>query len=92
MTRNRKRYEEPAAALPADLHIDLYDYQMPKERKPRQKRRRKWNPTITDDWPEVVPVSVEEVELYELHLGDELDRILGITKPASDDPPSTVNP
>lgn len=68
------------ASLPADLGIDLYDYRMPRERKPRLKRRRKWCPTIVDNWPEQVPVFVEELELYELHLGEELDRILGITK------------
>lgn len=68
------------APLPFDLGIDLYDYRMPRERKPRSKRRRKWSPKIVDDWPEQVPVFVEELELYELHLGEELDRILGITK------------
>jgi hypothetical protein len=68
------------APLSADRGIDLYDYQMPRERKPRLKRRRKWCPTIVDDWPAQVPVFVEELELYELHLGEELERIFGITK------------
>ncbi len=68
------------APLPVDLGIDLYDYQMPGERKSWTKPPRKWSPKIVDDWPEQVPVFVEELELYELHLGEELDRILGITK------------
>lgn len=37
-----------------------------------------WTPTILDDWPEDVPVFVEELELYELYFADELDQILGI--------------
>lgn len=78
--RDRRHDVKLEAPLSVDLGIDLYDYQMARERKPRPKRRRKWSPTIADDWPEQVPVFVEELELYELYLGDELDRILGIAK------------
>ena len=41
---------------------------------------RKWQPKVVDDWPDKVPIFVEELELFELYLGDDLDRILGFTK------------
>lgn len=67
-------------AFAADLHLDLYDYRMPVEPRSSQRRRRKWNPTIIDDWPEEIPISKWELDFFEVLLGDELDRILGILK------------
>jgi hypothetical protein len=68
-----------------DDPINLYDYcqsdQRPSRRRGYSRRSKpKWAPTIVDDWPDEVPIFVEELELYELYLGDDLDRILGIKK------------
>lgn len=62
-----------------DDYLDFYRAPPPRKRAARQPKP-KWQPKIVDDWPEEVPVFVEELELFELYLGDELDRILGITK------------
>lgn len=68
-----------------DDPIDLYDYCQadgrPARRRGLSRRPKpKWTPKIVDDWPDEVPVFVEELELYEVYLGDDLDRILGIRK------------
>jgi hypothetical protein len=42
--------------------------------------RPKWAPKIIDDWPDRVPVFVEELKLYELYFAEELDEIFGIKK------------
>jgi hypothetical protein len=65
-----------------DDPIDLYDYCRPDDAPARRRgasrrSRPKWTPRIIDDWPDEVPVFVEELELYELYLGADLDRILG---------------
>lgn len=33
--------------------------------------------TVTDDWPEIVPVSDTELRVIEGHLSDELDALFG---------------
>jgi hypothetical protein len=64
--------------------IDLYDYcqadGQPARRRGSRRPKPKWTPKIVDDWPDEVLVFVEELELYEVYLGDDLDRILGIKK------------
>ena len=55
---------------------DLYDYLRPVE--PSGKRRRvQKRITITDDWPEVVPITQAEVRIVEAYLGDVLDKLFG---------------
>lgn len=68
----------PLTGLP-EGHDFLDFYQEPPPRKTANRREKpKWQPKIVDDWPDEVPVFIEELELYELYLGDELDRLLGI--------------
>ena len=55
---------------------DLYDYLRPVE--PSGKRRRAQAPiTVTDDWPEVVPITEAEVRIVEAYFGDVLDELFG---------------
>ncbi|WP_213775757.1 hypothetical protein [Bradyrhizobium sp. dw_78] len=71
---------------PEDSKADDFDFCAERIEEPpsceriSRRRRQKWAPQIVDDWPEEVPVYVEELELYELYFGDELDKILGFKK------------
>ncbi|WP_428481218.1 hypothetical protein [Pyruvatibacter mobilis] len=71
---NRTPIGRPQAmgAGPSDLH----DYLLPVT--PSGKRRRAPEPiTITDDWPEVVPITEAEVRIVEAYFGDVLDELFG---------------
>lgn len=64
----------PARRLPDDL----YDYVQPTAR--REGRRRgndgkRW--TVTDDWPEAVPVTEAEIAVFQSWFGDILDLLSG---------------
>ena len=61
---------------------DLHDYARPaaivrRERPARSRRagRQPWKPTITDDWPDRIPVSEAELDVFEAHFGDLLDEL-----------------
>lgn len=55
---------------------DLRDYLRPVV--PFGKRLRAEEPiSITDDWPEVVPISEAEVRIIEAYFGDVLDELFG---------------
>ncbi|MGE3363941.1 MAG: hypothetical protein AB7I34_10885 [Rhizobiaceae bacterium] len=62
-----------------DFYGDRSGKRPARTRAPRRPKP-KWTPKIVDDWPDEVPVFVEELELYELYFGDKLDDILGINK------------
>jgi|AGTN01.2.fsa_nt_gi hypothetical protein len=53
--------------------VDLYDY-APARRRPTPP---KWNPVVTDDWPERVPITEAEIEIIEVHFADLLDELFG---------------
>lgn len=36
-----------------------------------------WTPAITHDWPEGMPVSEVELDVFEAHFGDFIDELLG---------------
>ena len=80
--RSRRQKPEP-------LPDDLYDYAAeptPSTRPPRRKPSAKWhdNLRVVDDWPDRVPVTEEEVDVFERYFGDLLDRLFGgplYTKP-----------
>lgn len=69
-----------------DGNDSLYDFygergeQSPLQKRAPRRPRPKWAPKIIDDWPDRVPVFVEEVEMYELYFAEELDEIFGIKK------------
>jgi len=57
---------------------DLYDYVTPPRRavgRPPRRDPATW--IVTDDWPEHVPVSEAEIDVYEAWFGDLFDRIFG---------------
>lgn len=63
-----------AAAIP----IDLYDYAATPERRPGRPVKRDligWR--VIDDWPERVPVTEREVDVFEAWFGDILDELFG---------------
>lgn len=57
---------------------DLYDYarriDSPEKRFRRQQDERV---RVTDDWPEIVPVTEAEVRIVEAYFGDILDELFG---------------
>lgn len=69
----------PEPGVGEDDYLDFYRVPPPPKRAARPAKS-KWQPKVVDDWPDEVPIFVEELELFELYLGDDLDRILGITK------------
>ena len=55
---------------------DLYDYLKPVA--PSGKRRCAEEPiSITDDWPEVLPITEAEVRIIEAYFGDVFDELFG---------------
>ena len=75
MARPRKpqRQKSTAADAPFD---DLYDYARPPARRPGRpalKAKPKW--TVTDDWPEHVPVTEAEIAVFEAWFGDLFDEL-----------------
>ena len=74
MPRPRKsRTRNPAAADPP---IDLYDYVRPPARRPGRPApddSTTW--TVKDDWPEHVPVTEAEIEVFEAWFGDLFDEL-----------------
>ena len=77
MTRSRKskpRDIAPPSAAPSD---DLYDYArpvMPRPGRPAPEDTTTW--TVTDDWPEDVPVTEAEIKVFEAWFGDLFDELL----------------
>lgn len=77
--RGRRRRQSPQ-----ELPDDLYDYGGDPEPSRTPRRR---NPSldafdveklpVIDDWPERVPVTEAEVDIFERHFGDVLDRLFG---------------
>ncbi|WP_375552546.1 hypothetical protein [Rhodophyticola porphyridii] len=62
----------PMGAAP----LDLYDYLHPVTPTGRQRHSEK-PITVTDDWPEIVPVTEAEVCIIEAYFGDILDELFG---------------
>ena len=56
---------------------DLYDYTRPRRarrsRRPAPEEPGTW--TVTDDWPEEVPVTEAEIEVFEAWFGDLFDEL-----------------
>jgi hypothetical protein len=75
MARPRKSRQQNLAAAdaPAD---DLYDYACPPARRPGRPTPddpSTW--TVKDDWPEDVPVTEAEIEVFEAWFGDLFDEL-----------------
>jgi hypothetical protein len=64
------------ARPPGSLPDDLYDYSQPAPRRrghPARKKRSEW--TVTDDWPDEVPITEAEIEVFEAWFGDLFDEL-----------------
>jgi hypothetical protein len=58
------------------LPADLYDYARPPTRRvgrPASKDTTTW--TVTDDWPDEVPITEAEIEVFEAWFGDLFDEL-----------------
>jgi hypothetical protein len=56
------------------LPDDLYDYLRPTIRRrgrPARRKRSEW--TVTDDWPDEVPITEAEIDVFEVWFGDLFD-------------------
>jgi hypothetical protein len=57
---------------------DLWDYAIPPERRvgrPPRHELSSW--TVSDDWPERIPVTDAEVDVFEAWFGDLFDELFG---------------
>lgn len=79
----RPRRERARRTVPMILPADLYDYandlpqrhsasRGPSEDDPGTDRM-----AVIDDWPEYIPVTEAEVDVFERYFGDVLDRLFG---------------
>lgn len=81
--RRRTRRGRPRQPAPKTLPDDLYDYG--DEPAPRFGPARGSPPhvfdveklPVIDDWPEKVPITEEEIDIFERYFGDVLDRLFG---------------
>jgi len=68
---------QPPASAGASFH-DLHDYAFATDRSGRQPAERNsttW--TVTDDWPNDVPVAEAEIAVFEAWFGDLFDELFG---------------
>jgi hypothetical protein len=58
--------------------LDLYDYAVQAAERAARPSRPEPDPiTVTDDWPDILPVTDAEVRIIEAHFGDVLDELFG---------------
>lgn len=83
---DRTRKGRPRPPTLKTLPDDLYDYA--DDPAPRTRRSRGDSssdvaagdtPIVTDDWPDDVPVTEAEIDVFERYFGDVLDRLLAPT-------------
>jgi hypothetical protein len=75
MARTRKSRTEKTTAKGV-LPDDLYDYACPPDRRvgrPAQEDPTTW--TVTDDWPDEVPITEAEIDVFEAWFGDLFDEL-----------------
>ena len=81
--RHRAQKGRPRTTAPETLPDDLFDYADDPTPDGRERRRSSLRIVdvetlpVIDDWPEKVPVTLSEVEIFERHFGDVLDRLFG---------------
>lgn len=78
--RSRVRKGRPRQPIPKTLPDDLYDYgddPAPRFGAPRGTPLHVERLPVIDDWPERVPVTEAEVDVFEAWFGDLLDDLFG---------------
>jgi hypothetical protein len=68
MTKDRHRVVES---------LDLYDWVQPQPLLGRPLKNELTDWRVVDDWPDVVPVTTEEIDVFERWFGDILDELIG---------------
>ncbi|MFL9826643.1 hypothetical protein [Rhodoplanes sp. SY1] len=83
--RPRDRKGRSRRPIPRALPNDLYDYADDRaqiaprlRRAPSPRIYHVENLPVTDDWPEDVPVTEAEIDVFERYFGDLLDRLFGL--------------
>ena len=88
--RHRARKGRPRHPVPEALPDDLFDYA---DEPTLDGRERRSSPLrivdvetlpVFDDWPEKVPITEEELQIFERYFGHVLDRLFGPIDPDSD--------
>jgi hypothetical protein len=72
----RRKSSPPDIRAPGEAPDDLYDYARPPARRtgrPIPDDVTTW--TVSDDWPEEVPVTEAEIEVFEAWFGDLFDEL-----------------
>lgn len=81
--RRRARKGRPRQSIPEALPDDLFDYA---DEPTPDGRERRSSPLrivdvetlpVFDDWPEKVPITEEELQIFERYFGHVLDRLFG---------------
>lgn len=81
--RRRVRKGRPRQPIPKTLPDDLYDYgddPAPRFSAPRGTQLHVVDVEklpVIDDWPGKVPITEEEIDIFERYFGDVLDRLFG---------------
>jgi len=76
--RRRARSGRPRNPIPKALPDDLYDYADEKNQQRRNPSLHAFDVeklSVIDDWPERVPVTEAEIEIFERYFGDVLDQL-----------------
>lgn len=96
--RHRARKGRPRHPVPETLPEDLYDYADEPTPDGRERRRSPLRIVdveslpVIDDWPEKVPITEEELQIFERYFGDVLDRLFGpIDDPDNQDLPQLTS-
>lgn len=88
--RRRARKGRPRQPVPETLPDDLFDYADAPAPDGPQRRRSPLRIVdvetlpVIDDWPERVPITETEIEIFERYFGDVLDRLFGPIDPESE--------
>ena len=61
-------------ALPPDLYLDL---DAPRVRIGRPSKHELATCRVVDDWPTAIPITEAELDLFEAHFGELIDRLFG---------------
>ena len=62
---------------PCRLPADLFDYVMPTRSRVAPQSLPDPELTVTDDWPEIIPITEAELRVFEAQFGNVLDEIFG---------------
>ncbi|PCG07792.1 hypothetical protein COA17_16585 [Sphingomonas ginsenosidimutans] len=88
--RRRAPRGRPRRAAPRALPDDLYAYgddPAPPRRNPSPDALDIGKLSVFDDWPDSIPVTVTEVDIFERYFGDVLDRLFHpVTAPQVGEP------